>query len=81
MPGGDKFACAEWRELATGAPALANALVALDCSLAGHQRQGSHQVFFGKVAQVALRDGAPLIYAQRAYRNLGAALDALDPAA
>ena len=81
VPGGDKFACAGWRELETGAPALEGALVALDCRVAGHQRQGSHQVFFGEVAAVALGAGAPLIYAQRAYRNLGTALDTLAPAA
>jgi flavin reductase len=83
VPGGDKFACAEWRELETGAPALEGALVALDCRVAGHQRQGSHHVFFGEVAAVALGagGGAPLIYAQRAYRNLGTALDTLAPAA
>ena len=81
VPGGDKFACAEWRQLATGAPALESALVALDCRIVGHRRQGSHHVFFGEVAEVALGDGAPLIYARRAYRNLGAALDTLAPAA
>ena len=41
----------------------------------------SHHVFFGEVAEVALGAGTPLIYAQRAYRNLGAALDTLAPAA
>ncbi len=80
-PGGDKFACAQWRALATGAPALEDALMALDCRLVARLRQGSHSVFIGAVAEVALGEGAPLIYARRAYRNLGLPLDALVPAA
>ncbi len=69
-------ACAEWCALATGAPALKSALVALDCRVTGQLRQGSHHIFFGEVAEVALGAGAPLIYARRAYRNLGTPLDA-----
>ncbi len=80
-PGGDKFACAQWRALATGAPALEDALMALDCRLVAQLRQGSHSVFIGAVAEVALGEGAPLVYAKRAYRNLGLPLDALVPAA
>ena len=80
-PGGDKFACAQWRALATGAPALEGALVALDCRLVAQLRQGSHSVFIGAVAEVALGEGAPLVYAKRVYRNLGRPLDALAPAA
>jgi flavin reductase len=80
-PGGDKFACAQWRALATGAPALEDALMALDCRLVAQLRQGSHSVFIGAVAEVALGEGAPLVYAKRAYRNLGLPLDALVSAA
>ena len=76
VPGGDKFACAEWRALATGAPALKRALVALDCRVTGQLRQGSHHIFIGEVAEVALGEGAPLIYARRTYRSLGIPLDA-----
>ncbi len=78
---GDKFACAEWRALATGAPALDDPLVALDCRLVEHLRQGSHYVFIGEVADIALGDGAPLVYAKRAYRGLGLPLEALAVAA
>ena len=72
----DRFAYAEWRSLVTGAPALDGALVALDCYLVGHLRQGTHSVFIGEVAEVALGEGAPLVYAQRAYRDLGQPLAA-----
>ncbi len=80
-PGADKFACANWRALATGAPALEGALVTLDCRLVAQLRQGSHSVFIGEIAEIALGEGAPLVYAKRAYRNLGRPLDALVPAA
>ena len=78
---GDKFDCAEWRALATGAPALDDPLVALDCRLVEHLRQGSHYVFIGEVADLALGDGAPLVYAKRAYRGLGSPFKAMAAAA
>ena len=71
-PGGDKFACAEWRELATGAPALDGAMVSYDCHLAQYVRCGSHIIFIGDVVDVAVADdgepdcGVPA-YANRAY--------------
>ena len=71
-PGGDKFACAQWRELATGAPALDGALVAYDCHLARYVRCGSHLIFIGDVVDVAVGDDSEddcrvLVYANRAY--------------
>ncbi len=71
-PGGDKFACAEWTALSTGAPALVGALVAYDCRLARHLRCGSHVIFIGDVVDVAIGDaeatgGGTLVYANRAY--------------
>lgn len=80
-PGGDKFDGTEWRALATGAPALVDPLVALDCRLVEHLRQGSHYIFIGEVADIALGNGAPLVYAKRAYRGLGSPLETLAAAA
>ncbi len=80
-PGGDKFDGTEWRALATGAPALVDPLVALDCRLVEHLRQGSHYIFIGEVADIALGNGAPLVYAKRAYRGLGSPFKAMAAAA
>jgi flavin reductase (DIM6/NTAB) family NADH-FMN oxidoreductase RutF len=68
MPGGDKFACADWETRATGAPVLRDPLAAFDCRLEKHFRWGSHFIFIGALADIDVEGrGSPLIYAQRAY--------------
>ena len=67
-PSGDKFDCAEWRVLKSGAPVLSNALVAFDCHLRNHFQWGSHFIFIGELADIAVNEALPpLIYANRAY--------------
>ncbi|MCP5153199.1 MAG: flavin reductase [Ectothiorhodospiraceae bacterium] len=67
-PGGDRFGCAEWATLATGAPVLVDALVAFDCSVRHVFQWGSHLIFVAEVRDLAIHDtGLPLIYANRAY--------------
>lgn len=67
-PGGDKFACVEWVEGATGAPRAADMRVAFDCRLAGSHLVGTHHIFIGAVERVHMGDGtAPLIHSGRAY--------------
>ncbi|WP_165498086.1 flavin reductase family protein [Siculibacillus lacustris] len=69
--GAEKFADAAWSSLVTGAPALDEALVAIDCRLAETVEAHSHTVFFGTV--VGVRLGAalpPLLHFDRAYRTL-----------
>lgn len=65
---GDKFACAHWETGATGAPRLADGLVAFDCRLLSAERVGTHHVFIGAVEAVTSgASGAALVYANRAY--------------
>jgi flavin reductase (DIM6/NTAB) family NADH-FMN oxidoreductase RutF/DNA-binding transcriptional LysR family regulator len=67
-PGGDKFECADWCSLTTGAPALSRPLVAFDCRLEEHVRWGTHVIFIGEVADAVVNEiGSALIYANRAY--------------
>jgi len=67
-PDGDKFECADWQTLATGAPALMHPLVAFDCRLMSQFQFGTHFIFIGEVADIAVTDtGSALIYANRAY--------------
>ena len=64
----DKFDCAEWRRCASGAPRIADPLVAFDCSLSSGERVGTHHVFICEVAELFMGSrGAPLVYANRAY--------------
>jgi len=68
----DKFACAEWDALATGSPALRDALIAFDCRLSREVEFGSHRILMGTVVELSARDGSPLIYADRGYRSVAA---------
>ena len=42
----ERFACAEWARLATGAPVLRGAVSALDCVVESVTEVGTHTVFF-----------------------------------
>lgn len=66
--GAEKFDCTSWAVQLTGAPRVADALVAFDCRVTASERVGTHFVIFGSVEDiVAAGAGAPLIYANRAY--------------
>jgi flavin reductase (DIM6/NTAB) family NADH-FMN oxidoreductase RutF len=47
--GAERFAGAEWLDLATGAPILADALVAFDCELEERIDRHSHAILIGRV--------------------------------
>ncbi|MBB3772583.1 flavin reductase (DIM6/NTAB) family NADH-FMN oxidoreductase RutF [Angulomicrobium tetraedrale] len=69
--GASKFGDGEWLSLATGAPALGDALVSIDCSIAECVDAYTHTVFFGTVRAVRLGAAAPpLVHFDRAYRTL-----------
>ncbi|QJP69450.1 flavin reductase [Burkholderia glumae] len=65
-----RFTAGEWRELATRAPVLSSARVALDCRLVATLSAATHELLVGEV--VALRCAAPddeaLVYLQREFR-------------
>ena len=66
--GASKFDCTQWSTQVTGAPRVADALVAFDCRVTASERVGSHFVVFGSVQDIFVAGGgAPLIYANRAY--------------
>jgi flavin reductase len=66
-----RFQLGAWGALVTGAPVLANAVVALDCRVIEVKAVASHYVIFGAVA--AIQVGAPgpaLVYHDRAYKRV-----------
>jgi flavin reductase (DIM6/NTAB) family NADH-FMN oxidoreductase RutF len=70
-PGGDKFGCAEWTAMATGAPRLVDPLVAFDCRLIDCKSVGSHDILRGAVEDIFIAGrGGPLVYAKRGYASL-----------
>jgi flavin reductase (DIM6/NTAB) family NADH-FMN oxidoreductase RutF len=65
---GDKFSCATWRGMATGAPRLVDPLVAFDCRIVKTDKVGTHHILYGAVEDVYVHEaGSALIYANRAY--------------
>lgn len=64
----DKFDCADWRPMPSGAPRIVDPLVAFDCRVLSADRIGTHHVFFGEVEDIFVATrGSPLVYARRAY--------------
>ncbi|MEM7438179.1 MAG: LysR substrate-binding domain-containing protein [Pseudomonadota bacterium] len=64
----DKFECAEWEQMQSGAPRVVDPLVAFDCRLVSKELVGTHHVFVGEVVDIfTAARGTPLIYANRAY--------------
>lgn len=64
----DKFDCADWTPMETGAPRVVDPLVAFDCKVISSELIGTHHVFVGEVQDIFTANrGSPLIYANRAY--------------
>ena len=69
--GAEKFSGAEWVDMPSGAPALASAMVSLDCEVVEALEAHTHTVFFGEVRGIRQGKGvAPLLHFGRRYRNL-----------
>lgn len=66
----DKFEDVKRREGLGGVPVLEDALVILECRLHSSFEGGDHTIFLGEVADVAIRDGSPLVYFHGNYRDL-----------
>lgn len=65
---GDKFDCTEWVAMPSGAPRIADPLVAFDCRILSSEKVGTHHILLCEVRELhAARPGSPLIYANRAY--------------
>jgi flavin reductase len=64
-----RFADADWREMETGAPALATSLVSFDCRVVQEIEIASHTIFIGEVAAIELwaEQSAPLVYVDGQY--------------
>ena len=73
--GRERFRTGNWTTLATGAPVLADAVVAFDCNIIERRSMGSHSVFYARVADVLISNAPAetLIWFDRSYHNLQAA--------
>jgi flavin reductase (DIM6/NTAB) family NADH-FMN oxidoreductase RutF len=67
-----RFEGLEWRAGVTGAPILPGAVAVLDCRVVGAHDAGDHVIYVGRVEDVQLGEGEPLVYHRGAYRALEA---------
>ena len=67
----ERFAATDWQTLATGAPAMTDALVSIDCRISSITEIGTHSVIFGAVQAIRFgQDNEALMYLRRAYHKL-----------
>jgi flavin reductase (DIM6/NTAB) family NADH-FMN oxidoreductase RutF len=62
LAGHARFDGITWIAMATGSPAMADAIVALDCSVNADLVCGTHVVYFADVVDVKVGNAAPLLY-------------------
>jgi flavin reductase (DIM6/NTAB) family NADH-FMN oxidoreductase RutF len=55
----------------SGSPILAGTLAYMDCTLGEELTSGTHTIFLGSVIEAGQREGSPLGYYDRHYRNFG----------
>jgi flavin reductase (DIM6/NTAB) family NADH-FMN oxidoreductase RutF len=67
----DKFAEGLWSHGLDGVPVLAGALAVFECEAWAQQAAGDHQLFIGRVAQLADLGGPPLVFQGGHYHLLG----------
>ena len=66
-----RFRNGNWTRLATGSPALVDALVSFDCRLVKKLVHGTHSIFLGEVEQILIgQKGKPLLYSDGQYAKL-----------
>jgi flavin reductase (DIM6/NTAB) family NADH-FMN oxidoreductase RutF len=68
LKGADRFNVGQWQTLTTGAPVLANALGAMDCTLEDTIERGGICIVIGRVVDVLVGSGGnPLIHFRGGY--------------
>ena len=68
-----RFEGVAYRRGATGSPILEGTIAYLDCANEEELTASTHTIFIGRVVDAGWRDGAPLGYFDRAYRDFGIA--------
>ncbi|WFL78268.1 flavin reductase family protein [Altererythrobacter arenosus] len=68
----ERFASSAWDMLATGAPVMQDAAIALDCEIVEVAEVATHSVFFGELRALRLAESAsPLLYYNRGFHSIG----------
>lgn len=70
VTGADKFALGQWRQDSRGLPVLADAVTTFSCEVSETTDAGSHSVFIGRIAELALGEAPALIYERSRFHRL-----------
>ena len=71
LSGGDKFAGVDWEPAPIGsAPILGGSLAWVDCELELIHDAGDHELVIGRVLELGLGGGSPLLYYRSAFGHL-----------
>jgi flavin reductase len=70
LGGHARFDGISWIEMSTGSPAMADAIVALDCTVNTDLICGSHVIYLANVVDVRMGDASPLLYRGGEYCRL-----------
>ena len=71
VSGGDKFAGVRWRKAATGgAPIIEGSLAWVDCHVELIHDAGDHELVIGRVLDLGLGEGSPLLFYKSAFGTL-----------
>ena len=62
LAGEARFEGISWIEMSTGSPAMADAIVALDCSVNTDLICGTHAIYLANVVDARVGDASPLLY-------------------
>ena len=62
VSGGDKFAGVGWHPGTAGTPVLEGTLAWVECRLEAIYEAGDHELVVGKVLDLGVREGAPLLF-------------------
>ena len=72
-PTGDKFAGVDWsRGPVTGCPLIPGSLAFVECETVEVYEGGDHDIFVGRLLDVKVREGEPLVYFRGSYAALAA---------
>ena len=71
VSGGDKFAGVRWRKAGTGgAPIIEGSLAWVDCRVELIHDAGDHELVIGRVLDLGLGEGSPLVFYKSAFGTL-----------
>jgi flavin reductase (DIM6/NTAB) family NADH-FMN oxidoreductase RutF len=70
VSGSDKFSGVAWRLGQAGTPVLEGVLARVECELDAIQDAGDHELVTGRVLELGLGSGSPLLFYRGGYRRL-----------